>query len=158
MSVLLVRIDDRLVHGQIINGWIGYLQATLVTVVADSLVENNIRRTFIELSLPPGVKLDVVTTAQVAKRGDLLNSDNNEREIMLFASPADVLQAIQEGLRLPQLTLGGMHHFQGEHRLTTNISLTRQDINDLKQLLNLGIRIKVCALPQDKTMDLDKLL
>ncbi len=158
MSVLLVRIDDRLVHGQVVKGWVKHLQATQVTVVADSLVDNSARRAVMELALPPGVKLQVVTTARIAERGDLVQAEDGEREIILFASPADVFQAIKEGLQLAELNLGGVHHFNGNRCLTPNIVLSRQDVSDLKQLLGLGIGIKVCALPKDKAIDLDELL
>ncbi len=155
---MLVRIDDRLVHGQIIEGWVKHLEATRVTVVSDSLVNNWARRTVMEFSLPREVELQVLTTAQIAERGDLEQPGVSGCEIVLFAGPDDVLKAIDQGLRLTALNLGGMHHFNGGVKLTVNISLTQEDVNDLKQLLVLGIAIKVCALPKDKGIDLRELL
>ncbi len=157
MAVELVRIDDRLVHGQIVEGWVRHLRPTQVTVVSDFLVDNSARRTVMELALPSQVKLEVLSVAQIAERGDLSQA-GTEDEIVLFASPADVLRAVNQGLQFTNLNLGGVHHFSGNRKLTPNISLTREDINDLKQLLALGIAIKIRALPRDTGIDLKELL
>ncbi len=157
MAVELVRIDDRLVHGQIIKGWIKHLKPTQITVVSDNLVNNDVRRTVIKLTLPSEVKLEMLSIDQIARRGDLAKA-NAEREIILFASPADVLCAVRQGLQVTKLNFGGMHHFNGDRQLTENICLTREDINSLKQLLACGIAIKVRALPGDRGIDLNELL
>lgn len=158
MSVLLVRIDDRLVHGQVVEGWVKHLKVTQVTVVSDLLVNNWARKTVMGLALPEGVGLDVVSTEQIAKRGELNKVKDSSTEIILFASPTDVLQAINKGLQIATLNLGGMHHFNGNKKLTTNISLNKEDIKALKCLLDIGINIKVCALPKDKAIDLIDML
>ncbi len=157
MSVVLVRIDDRLVHGQIVEGWVKHLKPTQVIVVSDFLVDNSARRMVMELALPSQVRLEVFNVAQMAERGDL-SQGSAGAEIILFASPADVLRAVNQGLQLTNLNLGGMHHFNGDRKLTTNISLTQGDVNDLKRLLALGSAVEIRALPQDKGVVLTELL
>ncbi|MBI5789609.1 MAG: PTS sugar transporter subunit IIB [Candidatus Schekmanbacteria bacterium] len=157
MSIVLIRIDDRLVHGQVVEGWVKYLSATKVVVVNDLIAKNYSRQMVMKFALPEGVEFQAVSVAQIAQRGDLA-LDKEQREIILFSSPGDVVAAIDQGLHLGQINLGGMHHFNSIRCLTTNIALTKQDVDDLKSLLNKGIIINVCALPKDQGIDLINLL
>ena len=157
MAVELVRIDDRLVHGQVLQGWVRQIKPTVLTVVNDFLCTNSLRKSAIELTLPSGLRFSVLSIEQAARRGDISRT-GGEREIILFASPADVLRAVDKGLRLRELNLGGIHHFNGERVLNKNISLTREDVRDLKQLLSMGIKIMVRALPGDRGIRLKELL
>ena len=154
--IVLSRIDDRLIHGQVVEGWVNFLKATCIFVADDRVASNPFQRTIMELSVPQGLK---VVIGRVEEICDLLRTAalNADRIILLFSNPADVLRAINSGLDCRVLNIGGMHYVPGKRKLMDVLAVDDADLAALKELAAKNIKIAVQTVPNQRPMPLEKI-
>jgi len=154
--ILLTRIDDRLIHGQVVEGWVNFLKATCIVVCDDVVASNPLQRSIMELSVPQDLKVFIVPVKEIC---GLLNSQELDRArvILLFSRPVDVLRALKSGLDCQALNIGGMHYVPGKRKLLDVLAVDDADIEILKEIAGMGIKIDVRAVPTQRALPLDKL-
>lgn len=155
--VILARIDDRLIHGQVVEGWVNYLKATCIMVADDQVAANPLQRTIMEISVPEGLKVVIGTVADICDRLRSSSLDR-ERTIVLFSSPADVLRALQAGLKCAAVNLGGLHFVPGKRKIMDVCAVDEADIDALKAILQRGIRIDIQTVPTERPQPLEQAL
>ena len=154
--IVLSRIDDRLIHGQVVEGWVNFLKATCIFVADDRVASNPFQRTIMELSVPQGLKAVIGRVEDICDlvRTAALNAD---RIILLFSNPADVLRAINSGLDCRVLNIGGMHYVPGKRKLMDVLAVDDADLAALKELAAKGIKIDVQTVPNQRRVPLEKI-
>jgi len=154
--IVLSRIDDRLIHGQVVEGWVNFLKATCIFVADDRVASNPFQRTIMELSVPQGLKAVIGRVEDICDlvRTAALNAD---RIILLFSNPADVLRAINSGLDCRVLNIGGMHYVPGKRKLMDVLAVDDADLAALKELVAKSIKIAVQTVPNQRPVPLEKI-
>lgn len=154
--IVLIRIDDRLIHGQVVEGWVNFLKATCIFVADDRVASNPFQRSIMELSVPQGLKAVIGRVEDICDlvRTAALNAD---RIILLFSNPADVLRAINSGLDCRALNIGGMHYIPGKRKLMDVLAVDDADLAALKELAAKGIKIDVQTVPNQRRVPLEKI-
>lgn len=153
--LVFTRIDDRLIHGQVVEGWVNYLKATAIMVADDRVASNALQRSIIEISVPEGLSVFIGTVEEICSR--LKGSTSgDERAILLFSTPQDVLRALKLGLNCPRLNIGGMHFVPGKRKLIDILAVDDEDLCALKEIAAQGIKVEVQAVPSQKPMPLEK--
>ena len=154
--IVLSRIDDRLIHGQVVEGWVNFLKATCIFVADDRVASNPFQRTIMELSVPQGLKAVIGRVEDICDlvRTAALNAD---RIILLFSNPADVLRAVNSGLDCRVLNIGGMHYVPGKRKLMDVLAVDDADLAALKELAAKSIKIAVQTVPNQRPVPLDKI-
>ncbi len=155
--IVFVRIDDRLIHGQVVEGWVNFLKATCLLVADDSVASNALQRSIMELSVPQGLKVFIGRVEEICARmrTSLLDA---ERAILLFSSPTDVLRALNAGLECRSLNIGGMHFVPGKRKLMDVLAVNTRDLDALREITGKGVRIDVQTVPTQKPISLKKIL
>lgn len=157
MSIVLIRIDDRLVHGQIVQGWLKSLDVDTVLVVSDSAASDKTQQILMGMALPSFIKLDVKTLKDAT--ASLLNGDYDKEKVMvLVTQPSDVVYILERGLKIKSLNIGGMHFISGKKQLMKNICVNNEEIESLKQICSSGIEIEGRVLPDDEKRDIMHIL
>jgi PTS system mannose-specific IIB component len=153
--IVLSRIDDRLIHGQVVEGWVNYLKATYIFVADDRVASNAFQRSIMELSVPQGLKVAIGRVEDICSqvRAASLNAD---RIILLFSNPADVLRAIKSGLDCREINLGGMHYVPGKRKLMDVLAVDDEDLAALKELAAKGIKVEIQTVPTQRPVLLEK--
>jgi mannose/fructose/N-acetylgalactosamine-specific phosphotransferase system component IIB len=153
--IVMSRIDDRLIHGQVVEGWVNYLKATRIYVADDRVASNPFQRTIMELSAPQGLQ---VTISRVEEIYGMVSTRevSSERIILLFSNPADVLRAIKSGLDCHALNIGGMHYVLGKRKLLDVLAVDDADLAALKELAATGVKVDVQAVPTQRAVPLEK--
>lgn len=155
--IVFTRIDDRLIHGQVVEGWVNYLKATCIMVADDSVASNAFQRSILELSVPQGLKVLIGSVNEIC--GWLRSSAfESERAILLFSRPADVVRAIHEGMECRVLNIGGMHFIPGKRKLMDILAVNESDLQAFKEISDQGVKIDVQAVPTQRAVSLEKLL
>lgn len=154
--IVLSRIDDRLIHGQVVEGWVNFLKATCIFVADDRVASNPFQRTIMELSVPQGLKAVIGRVEDICDlvRTAALKAD---RIILLFSNPADVLRAINSGLDCRVLNIGGMHYVPGKRKLMDVLAVDDADLAALKELAAKSIKIAVQTVPNQRPVPLEKI-
>ncbi len=157
MAIDFVRIDDRLVHGQVVEGWIPYLKAERVVVVCDQAAQDPTQQALMRLALPDSVELDVLAISEVAQ---FLRSERcaDSRILVLVPSPKEALALVKEGLGLQSINVGGLHYSAGRIQLGKVIFLSEEDRRTLKEIAEKGVLLEGRAVPSDRKMDVAGLL
>lgn len=142
----MVRVDDRLLHGQVIIGWGQMLGLNPVLLASDRVVkEESLARTFRDL-IPEELSGDVITLNDAAERwirGDF----KGQRALIVVETPVDALKLLQLGAPLKQLMLGGLHYREDREEILPYLFLSEWDRTNLDELRKRGVKIVCQDLP-----------
>lgn len=146
MPLSLVRIDDRLIHGQVVLGWSRALKPDRIVVANDRIANAGWERKFLTASVPPHIKVSFLTIEETTV--ELLNNlFMNEAVLMLFESVKDVYALVKKGVRLEQVNIGGLHYRQGAEELLPYVFVTEEDRRLLRELVKSGVTLLAQDIP-----------
>ncbi|MBI3753805.1 MAG: PTS sugar transporter subunit IIB [Deltaproteobacteria bacterium] len=150
MGIVLVRVDDRMVHGQIMEAWAPFCMATSIIVASDEAKKDRIRKIAIESCSSKALAIKVEGIEEALR--DVTSEDmNKERVIIIFSTLKELLQACNKGFRVSHVNIGNMHHYNGKGRMITqSVYIDEEDEVILRSLLKLGIELDIRAVPSDK--------
>ncbi|PIR15367.1 MAG: PTS fructose transporter subunit IIB [Elusimicrobia bacterium CG11_big_fil_rev_8_21_14_0_20_64_6] len=153
MAITLLRVDDRLIHGQVVEGWVPFLKVDLVLVVSDAAAADDIQAALMKMALPPAVGLLVLPVADAAKT---LNSPKMavRKALVLVPGPSEALALVEKGVKVERINVGGLHYTVGKVQLGRALFLDEKDRLALRALAAKGIRLEGRALPGDAEEDL----
>jgi len=156
MGLKLVRIDDRLIHGQVVVGWVRFLNANHIIVADDAVAKDVMQKALYEMVVPRELTVSILTLAETAERFHQ-NEYGNDTVILLVSRPIDGLALVNLGLPMKSINVGGMRFEPGKHQITKSVSVGDEDCTILKQLAVKGIEIEGRAVPTDEKLDIIKL-
>ncbi len=157
MPISLVRIDDRLVHGQVVEGWLPALGIRRLLVVSDGAAGDPMQRSLMRLALPESVALEIVRT-RAASAAAARAASGPDPALVLAPGPVEVLALLEGGVRLESVNVGGMHYEAGRFQLGKAIFLGRGDITALEAIAAKGVRLEGRAVPSDQSTDVLELI
>ncbi|MGD0018504.1 MAG: PTS sugar transporter subunit IIB [Candidatus Limnocylindrales bacterium] len=149
MSLRLVRIDDRLIHGQVVAGWLRALGAERIVIVDEATARDEFLREVLALAAPQGVPVEVCGLADGAARLIALAA-TPEPVIVLARMPRTVLALRHAGVPIEVVDLGGMGAGPGRRRLHKTISVSPEEIRELRELEQMGTRVEVQIVADDR--------
>jgi PTS system mannose-specific IIB component/fructoselysine and glucoselysine-specific PTS system IIB component len=156
MTVALVRVDDRLVHGQVVVGWGRPLRAAFVVVVDDALAASEWEQELYRMGMPPELTLEFATVAQAAARRGAWEADPRPGMILLGdIGTATALAA--GGVRFPALNLGGVHHRPGRTERLPYVFLSDAEFAELSALAASGVEVTAQDVPTTRPVPLAEL-
>ena len=155
----LIRIDSRLLHGQVATSWTKTVKPDRIIVVSDSVAKDKLRKNMIMQAAPPGVHANVVPIKKMVE----VSKDprcGDTHALVLFETPEDILKAVNAGLDLKGKTsnVGSMAHKVGKVAVTKAVSLDQTDIDTYKELIKDGLKFDVKMLPSSSSDDISELL
>lgn len=152
MDIGLVRVDNRLIHGQILEAWVPFIKAACIVVVDDEVAEDLFRVTVMRMAVPREVEV-IVCGVEEFTRKYAYSTGQGKKAIVLFASIANAVKAFYAGFKFTKLNLGNVHNDQGDNsrlRFSTCVFLNKTDIRDLRGLLNTaGVQVELQRVPQE---------
>lgn len=155
MGVVLIRIDDRLIHGQVIVGWTRFLEAERIVVANDKLADDEFQKDLMTMACPPDMEFLILKIDEVAskiKEGEF----GNKRTILLVVSPRDALRLVEEGVEISEINVGGMRFFDDRRQILPWVSVNEEEIDIFRKLKGLGITLEARTVPTDHKIDLLK--
>src|ERR1700690_3540798 len=105
MDIQLIRIDDRLIHGQVVVGWVKALGIQRLVVVNDAIAKNTMQKTLMEMAVPAGLKVSFYSVADAVPA--CRQEGEKVRGLLLFSNPADVVAFLDQGGVLSSINVGG---------------------------------------------------
>ncbi len=156
MSLALVRIDSRLIHGQIIEAWVPFLHSDCILVADDRVASDPMQKTIMRMSVPRDVAVEIAGIHQMVdeiREGKWMSRTC----LLIFSDCESVRRAHEFGLAIPKLNVGNIHHETGRVQVTASIALNEEDVAYLKDLEHHGVRIEFRAVPRQKAVPFGKL-
>ncbi len=150
-GIIHVRIDDRMIHGQVATQWSGRLNATRIMVINDSIVNDDMRKTVVRLAAPANV-----STSILSRKKALTNIKNGkykgQRVLLICVSPVDVNYLIDNGLPIKSVNVGNLAQRDGTERIRPSVNVTPEEKDAFKKLIGRGVEVTVIPTPQSPTV------
>lgn len=158
MSVVLYRVDERLIHGQVVVGWGARLRPDRIVVVDDDLAGSAWEQELYAMGVPAEVEAEFVTVAVATERLPGWKS-SAERVLLLTRDISTLARTAHTGLlRGEEVNIGGIHHAPGRTRVLRYVFLSDEEREALKELGESGVRITARDLPGARPVDLSELV
>jgi mannose/fructose/N-acetylgalactosamine-specific phosphotransferase system component IIB len=142
-----VRIDSRLIHGQVVEAWLPALKVARVVVADDEASDSPLMRAAMGLAVPAGVEADISRLDDVPFAQ--LEADNVRTLLLLRDVPA-LLRAKAQGLTLRHVTFGNLHHGPGRRPVSASVYLSAEELQQLRQLAASGVEIEARGVPTER--------
>lgn len=155
MDIQLIRIDDRLIHGQVVVGWVSALNIKRLVVVNDSVAANSMQRTLMEIAVPTNLKVSFFTVQEASIE---CRKAGGERVLLLFTRPIDILDFLDDGGPVTSVNMGGMHHSTGRRQAGPVLFVNDEDVKAFRDLRRRGIPVEIRAVPGDTEIPLEQQL
>jgi mannose/fructose/N-acetylgalactosamine-specific phosphotransferase system component IIB len=146
MAILLYRVDDRLIHGQVILGWGRPLGIDFILLVDDQVRESPWEQDLYRMGVPDGIEVIFASAAEAAVTIPGFGSDNR-RGIVLAGEIGAIADLKAAGVAIPALNLGGVHHKPGRTERLPYLYLTDEELGELRKLEESGIEVSAQDLP-----------
>jgi PTS system mannose-specific IIB component len=157
-GVALVRVDNRLVHGQVLEAWLPALDAHGILVADDEAAGNVLARSAMALAIPPGVNFEVL---RVEAAAGLLRPGGKgpqaPRTLVLLRDVRDAVALSEAGVPVPQLNLGNVHFGRGRKQVSPSVFLDAGELAALEKLSRAGTQVEVRAVPSEPPLRLPEL-
>jgi len=158
MTTTLYRVDDRLIHGQIIAAWVPHIRATRIIVADDQLPQNMMLSKILRLAAPANLRVEILPVRQAVALVEQQRSGPGLLTIMLFAGLDAVVQALADGLNLVELNIGNIRNTAGKLQVAESISLDQDEIEDLRELQKQDVKVTIQPVPTAPAVDLIALM
>lgn len=149
----MVRIDDRLIHGQVTQGWGSHLHPQRIVLANDGAAASRWEQELYEAAAPEGMKVAVLPVEESPGRIEEW-LDKEEDLMVLVESPQDALRLHEAGLAFEDLNVGGMHYREGRRRILPYVCVDEEDIQAFESLQERGVRIECADVPGCERKDL----
>ncbi|MCG2726583.1 MAG: PTS sugar transporter subunit IIB [Elusimicrobia bacterium] len=158
MSISLVRIDDRLIHGQIVESWIPNLDIGEIVVVSDEIVEDETRRAIMRFATPDNIDLKIMSVQGALKY--FQGADKSKINVLiLLQGLKEIVELLDGGFKVSKLNIGGMHYSAGKNQsIGRAIFLSNEDCAYFKNISGRGIEIEGRGVPTDSPVDIMKVI
>ena len=149
MDVQLFRIDDRLIHGQVVLGWAKTLQSKRILLCDDDVSQSEWEKELYTTCVPPNIETLVYGVDETAQ---LLSTkiDAQDKTIVLVKEPKTVMDIVNRGYVPSSVNLGGLHFYDQRKKYLSYVYLNEEEIKQLHWLLDKGIRIYCQDVPTGK--------
>lgn len=154
-NILLTRIDNRLIHGQVATQWASSLGANLLLVANDEVAGNKMRQGLMDMAAPAGAQTRYFT---LQKTIEVIHKAADRQKIFIICeSPADVLTLVEGGVPIKKVNVRNMHMAEGKRQVATVVAVDDNDVAAFKKLHELGVELKIRKVPSESTEDSAKL-
>lgn len=156
MPICLTRIDDRLIHGQVVTTWTKSHDIQQILVINDKVAQDTVQQSVLTMSAPPEIKVQVFG---VDKFVEILKKTEIKRNTMLIlTNSVDVNKLVEGGLKIDTLNVGGMRMQEGRRSLSRAVSVTPEEETAFRKLIAAGVKVEIQMVPKDTIVMLETLL
>lgn len=157
MNVTFLRIDSRLIHGQVAGSWVNDVAPQTLIAASDAAAQDTLRKTLLLQVAPSHVKTNVL---DIAKTGRVYNNPKytGMKTMIVVESPQDVLRLLDEGVEVKEINVGGVTFKTGMKQISEAVYASEEDIAAYKELANRGIKMVIQQVPNSSREDMMKKL
>lgn len=155
MAVIQARIDQRLIHGIVVNQWNSKLNPKRYMVVDDVVSHQPEIKDSMKLAKPAGTGMSIIDFNKAStnfKNGKY----DTQRVFLIVKEPKMLLKLIDSGVEIPEVNLGIIFAEDGRTNVTKFINLNREEVADLKEIESRGVPVKIQYVPEDTPISFDK--
>lgn len=154
-NIVLTRIDNRLLHGQVATQWTKVIGANLILVANDEVANNKMRQNLMDMAAPNGVATRYWT---LQKTIDTIHKAADRQHIFIICeNPQDVLTLVEGGVPINKVNIGNMHMAEGKRQVAGVVAVDDNDVEAFKKLRDSGVELEIRKVPTESKENIDKL-
>ncbi|MEA2102477.1 MAG: PTS sugar transporter subunit IIB [Thermodesulfobacteriota bacterium] len=157
MAIVLARVDDRFIHGQILEAWIPYLNAQALIVANDRLANDSFQKTIMSLALPERIALEIVSLDEACSIYRQTGF-KDKKTLLICSTIEDAWRLYSMGLVFDKLNIGNMRARDDSRQISYSVWMDARDEGLLKELMGLGVRVMLRSVPKERGMDMSGLI
>lgn len=149
MSIKMIRIDDRLIHGQVVAAWSKVLGIERILVIDDDTAKDIFLSDVMKMVAPSNVELAIITEDKIADVVTKYDQDN-VNTFILAKYPYVMKKVFDSDISFKELDLGGMCARPNRTKLYKQISASPEEVETLREIKNMGVKVYFRVTPDDK--------
>lgn len=155
--IVMLRVDGRLIHGQVIAGFSRRVGANMIMVINDAAAKNAFQKNIMKMAIPAGTALEVLSVEESLVK---LNSDafQSKKILALVKSPIDLVTLIEKGLIIDKVNVGGVINDGAKIKLSKEVMATEDEMVAWKKLNELGLKMELQWESNAITTDFNNLI
>ena len=144
--IVLIRVDERLIHGEIVYSWKNAVRYDSLVVVSDEVAGNEMRKTALRIGCPQDVKVAIRSVADAIK---MLNDPrlSKYRTMVLCEDTVTALKVYEGIAERPEFNVGYMKPREGRQELTKGVHVTREEAEAIRRVKDMGVKINLQRVP-----------
>ena len=150
-----IRIDERLIHGQVAAVWTNTLGATRIMIVDDEVVKNDMEKTLLKMACPAHIKLSVLSTETAIQNISSLKYQE-DKVFMVVKSPAVLSKLFKNGIKFDAINVGNLSKKGDAVQVKKTVFVSTSDYEDYKYLNGNGVKITSRMIPSEEENDFIK--
>lgn len=156
-NVALLRIDDRLVHGQVVTKWIQDSGANTIIIVDDFLATNSYLSNVYKLAAPKGVNVSIYSVNEFCKQ-EQEGAFKDLKLLLLFKSVDSLAKTFDLGFFTEKVQIGGLGASAGKKLVYRTIALSEDEAKQLVAISKKGVEVYFQVVPDDRPQRLDSIV
>jgi PTS system mannose-specific IIB component len=158
LNIVLVRVDSRLVHGQILEAWVPFVKAKCIIVVNDKVAADSFFETVIRMAVPSEIDV-IISSVEDFVQNYTYTHGSGKKTIVLFSSVADACDAFRRGFRFDRLNIGNIYNNEYKICCSTSVFLCNEEIKNLEDLLKeTGVFVELQTVPKGRAVNIKEAL
>ena len=148
-GIVNLRLDERLIHGQVATYWTRTLQADRIIIADDDVLKDEIGMSALKAAVPSGVHLSVLTVDNAAKR---LNEGrySGQRVFLIVNKTKTICRLLDNGLKVKEVNIGNMGEKEGRKQIKKSVYCTPEEIADIEAAEKKGVQVYAQMVPNDE--------
>lgn len=153
-NVVLARVDDRLIHGEVVTAWTPNSKANKIIIIDDEVAKDQFNVRVVKALAPAGTKVIVYNVEKAAEKL-MVPGAVGERLLLLAKTPTTYARLIRAGVPLKEINLGGAG-IRGERQpFINNVALNPQEVLDCEEMQKAGVRVYYQLVPEQGVIEID---
>lgn len=149
-NIVNVRIDERLIHGQVAAFWTNTLNVTRLMVIDDLASQDEIQKMALKMACPSTVKLSILSVDRAVERLNDPTAYENEKIFVVLRNTETLKNLIEKGAPIKNITVGNMSNKVGSTRVYHTVCVTKDDIEIFRNLSDKGLTFTAQMVPSDE--------
>lgn len=156
-GIVHLRIDDRLIHGQVAAFWTNSLSISRIMVINDQVAADDMQKSLLRMVAPASVRTSIINK-ETAINNIKAGKYEGQRVLAIVKNPKDILDLVEAGLDIKSFNVGNMAAKEGTKSIKRSVNVTEEDLINFNKLLDKGIDISAIMVPDDPDCKLKNLL
>jgi len=158
LNIALVRVDSRLIHGQILEAWVTFINAKGIIVVNDKVAADPFLETVMKMAVPSDVDVTISSVEDFVQNYQYTHG-SGKKTIVLFSCIADACKAFKHGFRFDRLNIGNVHNNEYKVCCSSSVFLCEDEITFLENLLKeTGVFVELQVVPKGRPVNIREAL
>ena len=149
-----IRIDDRLIHGQVATRWATGLKVNRIMIIDDQVAVNETEKSVLRMAVPAGVNTSIL---QFDKAVANIKNGNyaGQRVMLVVKSPVILVKMMEAGIQLLPVNVGNMSNRPGTTQYKKSVSMTDEEKVAVEKLLQAGIKVTAQMVPDEPDVSIE---